>query len=454
MIKLFEGGKAVSLDDILLNREWRVAIQTQLLAKHQPQSLVALKLNIPGSIKNSQLLRYIFYQGLMALTADLQPSHQLVFANRSTGPEAFLCLECSAKACKQKTIYFEENFSLGRLFDADVLQPDAQQLSRTALGAPPRSCFVCCKPAKVCSRSQNHDAQEIITQLSDAVATFFQQEKQRMVGTAIKALLYEVSVLPKPGLVDPASQGSHPDMDVFTFIDSATSLAPYFAALFDLTINWTGSLPALFAAARGEGIKAERQMFAATAGVNTHKGAIFSLGLVYIASIYQCFTDLSCSEIIRAMTKGITQTDFAKLASKPSLTAGEQQFLDYGFKGVRGEAEKGFPQVFELALPYLKQRQGTINQRLLDTLMTVSTQIQDSNLIKRAGNLAVVETLQTQVQTFFDLGGAKTPQGIAYLQTLDAAFISQNLSLGGTADLLIVTIFLALLDGSLGKENR
>jgi Triphosphoribosyl-dephospho-CoA synthetase len=101
-------------------------------------------------------------------------------------------------------------------------------------------------------------------------------EKDALVGDALRALLYEVSVNPKPGLVDPVSSGPHPDMDVFTFIDSSMSLRRYFSRCVEQGTTFQGDdLRALFLAIRPAGVEAEKAMFEATKGVNTHKGAIF-----------------------------------------------------------------------------------------------------------------------------------------------------------------------------------
>ncbi|MGO3462939.1 MAG: triphosphoribosyl-dephospho-CoA synthase, partial [Lactiplantibacillus plantarum] len=94
-----------------------------------------------------------------------------------------------------------------------------------------------------------------------------------IVNHALRALLYEVTVNPKPGLVDPLSAGPHPDMNAFMFIDSALSLAPYFNACAAAGVAYTAvDLTGLFKQIRGIGVQAEQTMFAATKGVNTHKG--------------------------------------------------------------------------------------------------------------------------------------------------------------------------------------
>lgn len=269
-----------------------------------------------------------------------------------------------------------------------------------------------------------------------------------LVADALKSLLYEVSVQPKPGLVDPVSSGPHPDMDVFTFIDSALSLTEYFTACSQLGNQFTkNDLTQLFVQLRRWGLKAEQSMLTATKGVNTHKGAIFSLGIAVGAQAYRKqHNELTFTFVVQQMLVGLTQNDLQteNLKQKQSLTAGQRLYLQYGLTGIRGEAQQGFPTVTNWALPALKQATGTLNERLLDTLMVILQHSQDTNLIKRAQTPQIIPWAQQQARHFLDLGGAKTVAGKQFLQELNQAFIMKNLSLGGSADLLILTIFLAL----------
>lgn len=129
-------------------------------------------------------------------------------------------------------------------------------------------------------------------------------------------------------------------------------------------------------------------MFHTTSGVNTHKGAIFSLGIFVCAESYARFNNVDTFSVIRKMCQGLVKNDLQK--NNQNLTAGEQQFIQYGQGGARQVAQEGYPIIEKIALPFLKNRQGTTNQRLLDTLMKIATVIEDSNLIKRAGNIEVI----------------------------------------------------------------
>lgn len=269
---------------------------------------------------------------------------------------------------------------------------------------------------------------------------------------AIRALLYEVSVNPKPGLVDPTSNKTHPDMDVFTFIDSSIILEDYFDSCVEIALKNKNASPVeLFQLIRHKGIKAEREMFTTTNGVNTHKGAIFSLGIMCTATAIclQKENNLHLSEIqqtIKAMLVDLLNNDLnSAVLNDKSLTEGEKQYIKFGKTGIRGEASNGFPAVFELSLPFFINSIGTLNERLIDTLILIAGSIQDSNLIKRSDDIEITNWMHLQMIEFQSLGGSKTQEGMVFLKQLIVKFNQRNLSLGGSADTLILTIFLALL---------
>lgn len=265
----------------------------------------------------------------------------------------------------------------------------------------------------------------------------------QLASTALKALLYEVDVQPKPGLVDPVDHATHLDMDVFTFIDSALSLQPYFEEFAQMGIDFDGEdLTELFKSIRPIGIRAEKAMFQATGGINTHKGAIFSLGILLAATGYD--RD-NIRLVVEEMLRGLTEHDFKDISQKKELTNGERMFLQYGITGIRGEAEKGYPVVFEKSLPFLKARFGNdFGTVLLDTLMVIVSESYDSNVVKR-GNLESLENVQKYAENILEAGGCSHPEGEEILEDMNSYCNENNLSLGGSADLLIITIYLFLI---------
>lgn len=462
-MSIFDIGEAVDLLTVLDNREWRSRLQDKLKVTNSDKIVISAKLNIPGPIKNNDILQKIFMDGWQTFVAGLEcnSQYEMLFAERVTGPEAFITVDGNLAAVKKTAILFEETYVLGRLFDIDVMangQAD-YQLSREELGFGPRLCLICGKPAKVCAKEQNHtldEGYEVINQMYQGATSkelIFEKESQEtVVNNALKGLLYEVSLNPKPGLVDPVSMGSHTDMNMFMFIDSSLSLKSYLDKAFKLGRNFEGSdLKLLFNALRAEGVLAEQTMFNATNNVNTHKGAIFSLGIWVTAIAYSTkdgsATMTEVRRVIQRMVEGLIEKDLA--SNRVAMTAGEQQFQTYQLTGIRGEAVNGFPGVAEIAVPFLQATFGTMTQRLLDTLMKIAATLEDSTLIKRAKTPDVLAEMKEWTSIYFKLGGSHTEQGMKYLYDLDRLFIERNLSIGGSADTLILTIFIGQLTGLL-----
>ena len=182
-----------------------------------------------------------------------------------------------------------------------------------------------------------------------------------------------------------------------------------------------------------------------------------TIGVLTCAEAHRInYPQLDLTTIVKRMLKGLTASDYdiEKLHAKPveQLTAGEKEFLRYGIKGIRGEAEAGYPTVMQIGVPALKKSQGTTMQRLLDTFMHIVAQTEDTNLIKRAGRHDVVEEAHQQAKRYLELGGTQTQAGRDYLARLNQEYLLNNYSLGGSADLLILTIFIGLRQGILRPE--
>lgn len=252
---------------------------------------------------------------------------------------------------------------------------------------------------------------------------------------AKEALLAEVSVTPKPGLVDRRNSGAHRDMNYATFVRSAEVLEPYFAAFFMLGAAVPPEI--LLPVLRTKGIAAESAMLAATGGVNTHKGALFSLGLLCAAcgaleERKEPFTPAGLCTFVSNLTQGITE----ELCSAD--THGGRAFASTGATGVRGEAEKGFPAVQTVALP--AYRAGIAsglshNDAAVWTLTCLLSRVEDTNLLARGG----LEGARWAQQQADDL---RADFSIPKAEELDDRFIERNLSPGGCADLLAITLFL------------
>ena len=258
---------------------------------------------------------------------------------------------------------------------------------------------------------------------------------------AARALRQELDLTPKPGLVDRANSGAHRDMDYALFLASIDAITPWFArfeqAGFDHAHKPAAAQLRLI---RPMGIACEQAMFAATDGVNTHKGGIFSLGLLSFAAgrlrgrDWQLSADALCDEV-SAICRGLVARELAGRAQ--AITAGEKQFRDYGLTGARGEAEQGFITVRRAVLPFWQQEQG--ERRLQHALLRLMAVNRDSNLVSRGG-LAGLRYVQAYAQQLLATGWEADD-----LRQMDRALIARHLSPGGSADLLAVAYVLAMI---------
>ena len=270
-----------------------------------------------------------------------------------------------------------------------------------------------------------------------------------LIGTlALEAMLIEVSVTPKPGLVDRNNSGAHRDMGFFTFIKSAAALRGSFEefARAGESFNDAEEIQNLFPIIRQIGIEAEKKMFAATNGINTHKGEIFSLGLLsaaagYLAGEKISFTPEDVANTAAKICAGICEKDFAGVHEKDKkfLTKGERVYVEHGITGIRGEAEAGYPIVIKNSLPALKNylSQGlNLNDALAFTLIHIMAEAHDTNIISRRD----IETAEQVRQRAADL--IKNGITIEEIYKFDCDLISEYVSPGGAGDLLAVTYFL------------
>lgn len=266
---------------------------------------------------------------------------------------------------------------------------------------------------------------------------------------AIRSLYREAALAPKPGLVCPDSRGSHEDMDFATFVRSLQALRGYFPA-----IAARGRQAPALAPLQALGIAAERRMLAATGGVNTHRGAIFNLGLLCAASglLLAGGGVADARAVCRTVARRWGRAILAGLALPPAAAAASHGLIvarRYGCGGARQEAAAGFPAALELGLPAYRDvlaATGDGERAAVQALFALIAGLDDSNLLWRGGRegLACGQRLAAD---FLAAGGVLAADWRAQAAAIDRAFVARRLSPGGSADLLGVTLFLAELDG-------
>jgi triphosphoribosyl-dephospho-CoA synthase len=263
---------------------------------------------------------------------------------------------------------------------------------------------------------------------------------QQLANLVEKALIDEVELSPKPGLVDGMSTGSHTDMNHELFVLSARTLTPFFAEM--ALASWQ-KVPSqeVREAIAAIGRRAEKAMFEATDGVNTHKGAIWAMGLFVsvISSQYSRTQQLFLPKIFKDVQQLVAYPD-RQLKISSTESHGKLVKQKYGATGAFGEAAAGFPHVQIALSDYLSRKSGNTTEKRLHMLLAIMATLDDTCILYRSNQqvLAHVQELAKQAnhqalpnQTFNRLSD--------YCQ-------EQNVSPGGSADLLAASFFLLSLE--------
>jgi len=266
------------------------------------------------------------------------------------------------------------------------------------------------------------------------------------------ALVREMRLTPKPGLVDRANSGAHQDMDLATFRASAAAISPWFSVFFQRGVAHSQLAPSDFLASlRADGMACECAMLRATEGVNTHKGSVFAFGLLCAAGGRLAARGATmdsatvCAEVA-AMCAGLVNRELCQTRSAHS--AGERLFAQHGLTGARGEAQSGFAtaRTYGVAPYRLALALGLDEERaLLETLLHLMARNPDTNLVARGG-LAGLALVQNHARHLLLGPLPATAVRKRQLEAFDQLLIAQHLSPGGSADLLAVSWFLARLD--------
>ncbi|MFG2076207.1 triphosphoribosyl-dephospho-CoA synthase [Nonomuraea maritima] len=262
-----------------------------------------------------------------------------------------------------------------------------------------------------------------------------------LAGTAVGALVEEALLSPKPGLVDRRGGGAHDDMDLPLLLASAEALRPAFARIAYVSAGATTDVGLREELGR-VGREGERAMTRATGGVNTHRGALWALGLL-VAAVAGGAGDE------RAAARGA-----AGLAALPDRRApeetrshGERARSRYGSPGARGEATAAFPHVIEVALPRLRHSRAAgfaEEAARLDALLAVMSLLDDTCVLHRGG-LDGLLAVQAGAARVLAEGGAGSARGREALMVLDGLLRERRLSPGGSGDLLAAALFLDMV---------
>ncbi|MDO5015587.1 MAG: triphosphoribosyl-dephospho-CoA synthase [Eubacteriales bacterium] len=473
---------AVDTPQVLEQRERQVAKRQAFL--RPGYVYLDFSLNLPGPYKRSYLSDRFFEDSERHLADLLAKAGFERARDFSLSSEAGLyrCWELfttksfnnklnldAAAELKSFTTTWEENFPAARLWDLDVYAEDGIKLSRPGQSRP---CLICSEPAWVCARSRRHSWQELLAASEQLMREYYWTSyKELLLKAARQAALTELELTPKPGLVDMVNNGAHHDMDYDSFQRSLTALEPYFARYLEITEDFLRQelvvgrerdtaeqddpldLRPLFERLQRTGQEAEVAALAANQGVNCHLGLNFALALLLPAALMafdQNLTDFAqngcwqqpSAEQIACLASDLVAESYLSWRSEQPEAAG----------GARESAFAAYPLILKGSLPLLRsvlaERDPSTNgdYALSLALLYLMAHNHDSNLLRRGGKEGL---LYTQREAGRILERARRPGSQSALTRdlirFDQELIARNLSPGGSADLLALTVFLKLI---------
>jgi len=259
---------------------------------------------------------------------------------------------------------------------------------------------------------------------------------------AVQALIAEAELTPKPALVDRRGNGAHADLSLELLTRSALALRPMFEAL--VVAARDAAVDARLRGRLGElGREGERAMLEATGGVNTHRGAIWSLGLLVAAHASSGARDPR--SIARVAAKIASLPDVASVAGN---SHGLRACAQFGVGGARAQARAGFPHVLDVALPALhagRVREAGEGVARVDALLAIMRSLDDTCILHRGGADAL-RAAQNGAGAVLDAGGTVTAAGLHAFAQLETSLLAHRASPGGAADLLAAALLLDSLE--------
>jgi len=281
----------------------------------------------------------------------------------------------------------------------------------------------------------------------DPIASDRMQTVRWLADSAVRVLVEEADLTPKPGLVDTRRSGAHADMNLEMLHRSAYSLHATFTAIASRAFEAEESV-SLREGLSEIGRRGEQIMLQVTGDVNTHRGAIWTLGLLCAGAAMLGGKEQSAEKI---------SAQAARIARLPDSytsdiqTHGQQAHCKYGVRGAREEAEGGFRHIVEIGLPMLRssRRQQVAEEHArLNALVAIIAELDDTCLLHRGG-LTALTLAKRGGRRILDLGGVATNEGFCALEELDRKLVELQASPGGSADLLAGVLFLDYIESNL-----
>lgn len=400
-------------NNILIAREKKYQFIKQFINNYQ---VITLKANIVG--ENKKIKEAYILLSYFDIKINKHCINKYIFDDYDGPMIIYLCQK--NKCLKETMVLYEENDELGRFVDIDVYFNDSKSISRNTL----RKCYLCDNYAFVCGRVRNHTVEQLNNYLCEQTLTYLLKHLEQAIDESIMA---ELNLHPKFGLVTPYTNGSHKDMNYNLMIKAKEAIIPYFKKMFLVGYN-SNDLSNIFTNIKLIGIEAEQAMLKETNGVNAYKGLIFALGLI-VASL-----SIKLSNIKEKTTyfkySSLMTKDILKEYNEGEQTSGKIAFNQYQLKGARHQAYFGFKDVQMIINKYSLEDDQSKIKALCDLIINID----DTVLFKRCNyDYQKYINVKNMFKQYLD--------NKLDINELNKYCIDDNLSFGGSADLLIVSVF-------------
>lgn len=418
------------MNNILEDREKRNKYISNSLSKG---NIITIKANIPGTCKNifyaDIIIRY-FERKLEKIISNII-AKEIIY---SFDGKYIIYIVDKHKNYKEELIKLEEEDDFGRLVDLDFYT-NAKSNSRGYL----RKCILCEESAFVCIRKQKHKAEEIINYSKKIVLDKLKEELKSLLK---ESMLEELNLHPKFGLVTPLSNGSHFDMNYDIMKSSIDTIVNGLLEMFEIGYsNEKENYKEIYSKIKVIGVNTEKAMFKETQGINTYQGLIFNLGILVASLGYTFKTNISLDNIFT--NASLIASDVTKEYVTSSF--GSKAYHELNFGGARAEAYLGFPTVKKI-YNYLSRYESLNYDNLIKALVLAIIESEDTVFLKRAKSYQRYQEIKAMFKS------------ITYqqeeIEELTSKMIEENISFGGSADILICAIFIYKLNAIFKLENE
>ncbi|MDR1781679.1 MAG: citrate lyase holo-[acyl-carrier protein] synthase [Bacilli bacterium] len=410
-------------EQILNDKEKRVLLQNKLINQyHLP--LLSIKANYPGLYKNNLMTTYLVIKAFLELRELIKIEYYQIIST-SEGLVILTIVNQEVNNLKKEMINYENSKDVNRLLDLDVIDTKLNLISRKKIGYSARKCFICDEDAKICNRMQRHSYQELQQYFNNLVINDIFDKELIFKNLTIYALSNELNKPIAYGTVSFKDSGAHQDMDYYTFIDSIDIISKEFINFNKQELSFNNL--------RKYGLKLEQAMFNNTNNINTHKGAIFSLILIYCGMLLSN-NYYQISDKIKEFSKPIIN-DFI---DHRNITNNSYEYYLLNIKGIRGLALNGYQSIFKIV--------DDINLNDLNKIMiSIMNNIEDTNIINRGG-------IDKYNYLKLMLKNAKNKEDY---DKINEYCLANNISCGGSADIYGIALILNIIKENYQfKENR